>query len=121
MGEQKHTPEPWEAVVSKESEYTIISPDGMSICRTGTLEVPSHIEISTRCYNANRIIACVNACKDLNPEAISGLIGKVINIKMSLRKIYKEISCTDYPCIALESFCDILDDAISAVTTGGQQ
>lgn len=67
-----HTPEPWEARPDngrRGAAISIFGP-GEYICQT-----------SGRCKaNSQRIVACVNACKGINPEAVPLLFEAMLEV-----------------------------------------
>lgn len=70
MSEVKHTPEPWMADL--EDYASVIDSDGICVC-----EMPPYTRSPNRekaRANAERIVACVNACKGINPEAVPDLL-----------------------------------------------
>lgn len=66
MSEVKHTPEPWMADL--EDYSSVVDSDGICVC-----EMPPYTRSPNRekaRANAERIVACVNACRGINPEAV---------------------------------------------------
>jgi hypothetical protein len=65
-----HTPGPW--TVDPEGEYCLCieGGDGSIVC-----DVRKEVDGPLCEANAHRIVACVNACEGLNPEAIADAIG----------------------------------------------
>ena len=71
-----HTPEPWAAV--RNTAYWEIGTeiDGYYANRIGDVCAtdPNHPDAGKQEANATRIVACVNACKGINPEAVPDLL-----------------------------------------------
>lgn len=71
-----HTPEPWVAV--RNTAYWEIGTeiDGYYAPRIGDVCAtdPNHPDAGKQEANATRIVACVNACKGINPEAVPDLL-----------------------------------------------
>jgi len=75
----KHTPEPWMLhrdnhmgltyPMGEEVSHRIIWGDGRDVAY-----LPPHSDGDNGNANAARIVACVNACKGLNPDAIPELL-----------------------------------------------
>jgi hypothetical protein len=59
----KHTQEPWNLRLGR-TLINIKGPDGQQI---GQFH-------ATKCEEANRIVACINGCAGINPEAVPGLL-----------------------------------------------
>ena len=77
MAKAKHTPGPWELVnvfpcAKREHCRWIINPD----VATGKSKA-----------NAARIVACVNACEGINPEAVPGLLKACISGAAALLQV----------------------------------
>lgn len=69
----KHTPEPWEAVEPSNWYGTAIlvrKERGDPIAQIPLMGWPIRVARA----NAERIVACVNACKGINPEAVPDLL-----------------------------------------------
>ena len=68
----KHTPEPWQAHKEDRSPWVIL---GLSADKYGghpyIAEMPGGRDSQA---NARRIVACVNACAGINPEAVPDLM-----------------------------------------------
>ncbi len=67
----KHTPEPWK-VDAKVNETYVRGPENELIADTHTLPVPERYD--EEYANASRIVACVNACEGINPEAVPNML-----------------------------------------------
>ncbi len=76
----KHTKEPWEvAIIDDEEgrgEWYVIMADGIIFARIPKLD-PSTPEGKEFGANVCRIVACVNACAGINPEAVPDLLASV--------------------------------------------
>ena len=77
-----HTPEPWTAII--EAQALTLEPANIYADTGGRAHV-AEVTCGTRNTrrgigrpetdaNANRIVACVNGCKGINPEAVPGLV-----------------------------------------------
>lgn len=67
----RHTPTEWEVGAGPHTrDREVFDNDGMLIadCRTNTRGA------AEECANAARIVACVNACEGINPEAVPELL-----------------------------------------------
>lgn len=76
--ETKHTPEPWR--ISTANPYAVNAgraDQSLGICITHGVDDPNYSDFfpSTEQAKANaqRIVACVNACKGINPEVVPEL------------------------------------------------
>jgi hypothetical protein len=65
--ETQHTPEPWELTRHA-------TPDYAPQCGIYSEDHPADFAIVKGEANARRIVACVNACKGINPEAVPDLL-----------------------------------------------
>lgn len=74
MAEMKHTPEPW--IIEHD-------PDGVPyIWRDGTSHFVTKVTgVMDTEANASRIVACVNACKGINPEAVPELLAALKDVR----------------------------------------
>lgn len=66
MTNLKHTPGPWEAFEKAEGGYSI-----ESYVESGAWATVAH---ALDPNNAARIVACVNACEGISPEAVPNLL-----------------------------------------------
>ena len=75
----KHTPEDWKAY-----GYEVRQPGGRMIADFGPHHTePSEYPLSCRLEdeaNAQRAVACVNACKGINPEALRDLLNVALKV-----------------------------------------
>jgi len=87
--ETKWTPEPW--VLATDTKSIIMGPrddSGERSLIAGAIKdvrevfdaTPPSLPETERIANSARIVACVNACRDLNPSAIPGLVEAVRKI-----------------------------------------
>lgn len=69
----KHTPEPWVATVNSQNGEHCIEQDG------SVFQEPTEIALLqfSEEVDRERIVACVNACKGINPEAVPDLLAVV--------------------------------------------
>lgn len=73
MTDQKHTPEPWEA--RKDPQRWIVKAIYGSFGMDDSQLIPARMGAGVREEaNAERIVACVNACAGLNPEAVPEMV-----------------------------------------------
>jgi hypothetical protein len=85
MKETKHTPGPWTSRTNAESRRPVIRIIGT------TPDEPIIAQVSTGANNPNggdnalRIVACVNACEGIDPEAIPDLVEALETIRDWLR------------------------------------
>lgn len=78
--EAKHTKGPWhikenyDNMINEEKpgRHTIKSANGWNIAR-----IWGNVGDGTSTANARRIVACVNACEGLNPEAVKELLAEI--------------------------------------------
>ena len=84
-----YPPEPWECVRYENVDYT--HPDNVTIDHAANGSVLNDVEPNT----AHRIVACVNACKELPTEALEGvsLAGILRNSEWSLDDECGSVSC----------------------------
>ena len=68
MSELKHTPEPWKVTVQENGYVCIETAYGTH------RDILTGDFITLKASNAERIVACVNACEGLNPEAIPEML-----------------------------------------------
>lgn len=66
----EHTPEPWEFYTTPDGETVIAVADGGPAIASIAEEASTELNEA----DAERIVACVNACKGLNPEAVPDLL-----------------------------------------------
>lgn len=67
-----HTPEPWK--IAAGDRRLVCLPDIVKPINAGSIA------------NAERIVACVNACKDINPEAVPDLMDALRDLKAQCQK-----------------------------------
>lgn len=78
--EAQHTSEPWEINPRLSGFPQIATPDGVVIAKTDcSISAVYWVNDSKRAQaNARRIVACVNACKGINPEAVPEMLEAII-------------------------------------------
>jgi len=81
----EHTKEPW-LVYSRPEEYVIANNEVDDDYRVIALMRPRH---SNEIANAARIVACVNACAGLNPEAVPASVSIVRSIHSILERYFE--------------------------------
>ncbi|MBE3087783.1 MAG: hypothetical protein IMZ71_01505 [Chloroflexi bacterium] len=91
MGETKHTPEPWIDDPEKGSAYGAAPVIVANLCWRGDKKreiakvlFDAGSEDPEVHANARRIVACVNACEGINPEAVPDLLEALMAL-LSLR------------------------------------
>lgn len=79
--EPKHTPEPWRIVkpeapvgFQKEADRLIAGPEGEHIAESFQYQKDGRTDPGQAIANADRIVACVNGCQGINPEAVKDLL-----------------------------------------------
>jgi hypothetical protein len=113
--ETKHTPEPWAVEKATHShefgtdfiECILVNSARQEIARTST-----RIVCNDSTPNAERIVACVNACAGLNPEAIQELIAALDAVTQQLSDLHAAICDQE-----LEDH--FVDDSINMLSEGG--
>lgn len=63
-----HTPEPWHVAEGRNHLLRIAAGTAAVVNDCGDSEVPQHAA------NADRIVACVNACAGVNPDAVPDML-----------------------------------------------
>jgi len=74
MSKHKHTPEPWAR--RGDMVYTVEDEPGQAAC-VADCHAPNTEEAAA---NADRIVACVNACAGINPAAVPKLLKLVLAV-----------------------------------------
>lgn len=69
----KHTPEPWHWEYDKFGNYRAIVGDGHVLCEAMQYDSESP-SINISVPDSARIVACVNGCAGLNPEAFRDVV-----------------------------------------------
>lgn len=100
----KHTPEPWEEFTPAGATFQIIDADGIILADVYDRD------------DAKRIVACVNACRGINPEAVPLLMARVLDHANNGPGIHGEICpscgrdnresgnvCTSDDCMAVQA------------------
>ena len=77
-GESKHTPGPWRAIGCR--------PTVAKICAGGNNGLVADVsaywfDTGQAEANADRIVACVNACEGINPDAVPGLLAALMELE----------------------------------------
>ena len=71
----KHTPEPWKVIISARKggnlDYYFIEGTRQKYGPHILAKMNEYVEDEV---NAARIVACVNGCENINPEAVKGLL-----------------------------------------------
>ena len=92
----EHTPGPWRYTcrgeIGEMAVYVLKGPKspggpptGLVIAHLGLDTAGENVAGAEREANASRIVACVNACKGINPEAVPVLLGLLRNIRDNLK------------------------------------
>jgi len=92
MTEQNHTPEPWK----NDPELGVLSLFWKSVEETDA--------------NAARIVACVNACAGINPEAVPELVNALTELELRTREFLAGELVT-FPAALLPQVRKTLDKA----------
>lgn len=108
----KHTPEPWSAATRGPNGCPIIGHKGLMVAMLAHSSLDKdHGEVADA--NEQRIVACVNACAGINPEAIKPMIDALTEWK-KIRDLDKK---SDLDVTATDWWKEQLDDKIEAVIT----
>ena len=74
MTNNQHTKEPWVAEKNPDNNGWVVDAGRIRICDVyQILDVYSR-DFGHDKFNADRIVACVNACEGINPEAVKELL-----------------------------------------------
>ena len=99
----KHTPEPWENKTPGKYKAGNIYAEGEYICTTsGNAQA-----------NAERIVACVNACEGINPEAVPDLLEALKGIRAKVEWATKARVWSETEVRFLTNILDKARDAIA--------
>ena len=73
----KHTPEPWRQFTELGTIGDVVDSKGRAVAQaqeTGNFERGAPEGLAERNANAARIVACVNGCAGINPDAVPDLL-----------------------------------------------
>ena len=85
----KHTPEPWRQFTELGTIGDVVDSKGRAVAQaqeTGNFERGAPEGLAERNANAARIVACVNGCAGINPEAVKDLLAALKDAEFLLRK-----------------------------------
>jgi hypothetical protein len=99
-----HTPGPWASCKPREShtKHPLIVGTGFHNGKIATMGAPGKFWSTPEREqaNADRIVACVNACEGINPEAVPDLVAALEDALLSLKRVHvDERDWADNPVI----------------------
>ena len=115
MTNAKHAPEPW--VISEDSENDILSESyGKG---NGWYEVAAPVSGSGNDddaqANAERIVACVNACEGIDPEAVPAML-EALKAAKTLLKLLDDVDKAILSSQFASETAEEIEDVIQAAT-----